>query len=875
MTLRRIATVSIHLVFWTWNLCLVALLGIGLGLFALPEMIMAATIGMMAWQPVAWVSILVATPVLFGIAGFRVRHDPGRLATMFLGVELPFMAIVTVRVFGIVDPGPTVQLLTTFWLLGTTSLLATILWGYPREHTPTVLPRLLGHMALGASGLWLAAVTAPVLLPLAVRTPMAIVEGITEMARHSRGEDLLFMAFYLPFVLATGAALFAAPIAMVGISLGTTRDMARAAARTVGQTRTGATLVAGLLAILGSALVATQARPDPEEARSVVQVEADEDRRRLLARRESVREGAVDLYLSEERYLPTANISGAYGPLDTTLGVAMNTFWHAVFSPVSTGEHDGLGWRRAHRAEARRLYAAMFDQPLEIAEADALREANANQFDWRSAAAGLDTIDQHRVWLAHQDVTVEPHGDHATVWIHDTYRNTTFDNHEVAISFTLPPTAVISGLWLSDQGDRSKAHGHIVAPRGAAQEVYEREVRRSIDPALIEQVGPRQYRVRAFPVIARQGDLDSPMDVEGQGVPLHLWIRLEVLADSDGAWPMPELTQVRNLFWTEDTVRTLQEQPTPALSTWTPASLPGAGTRQTHHVAIDATTSLVLRPAAPPSLPAGRRFALVDNSLSMERHRVAIAQATQALREAGISLLCVREAVVVPCPDFDASSHLFWGGHALSHQLEDAAQHVAEADALIVLTDAGSYELEPDSADLDRLPTTWLVHLGGHPHAYPDTVGDLLARTGGGAADTVAEALAGLASDARWHDGWTWSLSRTPAQDSTLSPLAAGLAIRLAAREGDALEQLDALHRWAVTHEVVSTWSSMMVPVTEAQREALRAASEGDDRFDREIVDGLGDELTATPEPGAILLLLLGLGVSRTRRGITVVGNRP
>jgi MYXO-CTERM domain-containing protein len=66
---------------------------------------------------------------------------------------------------------------------------------------------------------------------------------------------------------------------------------------------------------------------------------------------------------------------------------------------------------------------------------------------------------------------------------------------------------------------------------------------------------------------------------------------------------------------------------------------------------------------------------------------------------------------------------------------------------------------------------------------------------------------------------------------------------------------------------VVTPWSSMIVLVDDAQREALRKASEAEDRFDREAESGIestttpsaGLDVDATPEPHEWMLLALAL----------------
>jgi hypothetical protein len=90
-----------------------------------------------------------------------------------------------------------------------------------------------------------------------------------------------------------------------------------------------------------------------------------------------------------------------------------------------------------------------------------------------------------------------------------------------------------------------------------------------------------------------------------------------------------------------------------------------------------------------------------------------------------------------------------------------------------------------------------------------------------------------------------------------------------AEQRSSGLSALDALHRVAVTHHVVTAYSSMLVLVDEAQRRQLAEAEARDDRFEREITDGQEQVVSAAPEPGTWLLLGLGgaaLGALRMRR---------
>src|SRR5204863_7421311 len=88
------------------------------------------------------------------------------------------------------------------------------------------------------------------------------------------------------------------------------------------------------------------------------------------------------------------------------------------------------------------------------------------------------------------------------------------------------------------------------------------------------------------------------------------------------------------------------------------------------------------------------------------------------------------------------------------------------------------------------------------------------------------------------------------------------LLIAARARGGAAAAELDALHALARRHHLVSPYSSMLVLVDDAQREALRRAEKEPDRFERSVESGVKrlpgpvfGGLRGTAEPGETALL--------------------
>ncbi|MBE9045974.1 hypothetical protein IQ255_16445 [Pleurocapsales cyanobacterium LEGE 10410] len=85
--------------------------------------------------------------------------------------------------------------------------------------------------------------------------------------------------------------------------------------------------------------------------------------------------------------------------------------------------------------------------------------------------------------------------------------------------------------------------------------------------------------------------------------------------------------------------------------------------------------------------------------------------------------------------------------------------------------------------------------------------------------------------------------------------------------------ELDAIHQVAKTHDIVTPYSSMIVLVNDRQREQLKAAEAANDRFEREVEDGVEQleqpfnpfesaQVSGVPEPDVwILLGIVTLGL--------------
>jgi hypothetical protein len=118
------------------------------------------------------------------------------------------------------------------------------------------------------------------------------------------------------------------------------------------------------------------------------------------------------------------------------------------------------------------------------------------------------------------------------VEFHEVYENQQFRPLEIQYYFIVPEGAVFTGLWLGEH----KEFTFEVSTRGAAQAVYnaQKNIYRE-DPALLEQVGPNQYRLRAYPV-------------PSQGL-LHMYYAYQLLSGYPRLSWFPTVSEKRNVFW--------------------------------------------------------------------------------------------------------------------------------------------------------------------------------------------------------------------------------------------------------------------------------------------------------------------------------------
>jgi putative PEP-CTERM system integral membrane protein len=891
--------------FWCWNVAFICA--------TLP--IIPEVLGLLeaCWRedvPADYVAILlawIAAPwACIAWAWKRLRGRPHALALFFFAVEAPFFSLCLLRLVALRELTPAVgqwlvMMVAGGLILGVDALLRapprTAAWHALKLVGATCLMLVAGHVG---------ALSVLAGLPLVLRGAWEVMSPSNWGHALSTPPGWLFLVLAgAVLLLVTAASLLAMPPCMAvagwraGVqawSGGTLRPAARAAvlAATLA-------LLAGLFAFLNH---------QPQQA--VFARLADGSRpmtpAEFEATQHTLREGLLNAYLAPYRYASSAAESRAIASMyQQLLGLPhpVAAWPQAAFNALARPLlYDGTSMA-ADGARAAALYERYFDTPIQRGERQAIARALSATHDRDEREAGLINIDQRKVRVAEQRVRVEPQGGGlARITLDETYVNLSTEPQEIFYLFSLPESAAITGLWLGNTPEAMQAHQ--LSPRGAAQRVYKAEVNKRIDPALLEQVGPRQYRLRAFPVPPRPGAARG-MGAAQPTVTPKLYLRLQYTtlattqADGRRHWPLPVLAEKRNVGFDRDTQRRCDAGPCPSDGVhWWPVELPGpppdAPAAHAFRLAAAAQT-VVARPAdADVAAPRGRKVLLVvDRSRSMAAHREALLAALREARRtmAGntVSVLLTttaamgpQEPVLVPLDLLDEGLATSFMGGGKADELLSQAQRQAPTghDLTLVLTDGGAFDLAAGRADLQR-PGGMLsfVHLGGAlSPVYDDATLQAVQSSGGSSFTSLHEAWRHFANAQQSapgflmrRDGQVFSLATDsdprPADDPAFAAIATRLFIADAARHGRANgpDQLDALHALARAHGVVTPYSSMIVLVNDEQRRALEQAQQASDRFDRTPEPGIEQlrrphnpldlSVSATPEPEEWLLLLV------------------
>ncbi len=891
------------LVYLVWHLIFVIVAATLLLPYITLPIINSVRIDAAPWHYAVYVSLMVALPFLsLVIVWCRFRHDVVAALKLFYAVELPLLLLLLLRVVLFREAPFAAQLVFChigigiagyFCMLWHTSYPSTLLGKYFDVTLSTIVALV---------GLYLGLLLGIYFLPICCSLLGQLWQGMWGLRWMDILDTLehlitnpLFILYIVLFVL-TAAFFLITPLLLIFTYL----QQFLLRCRITPYPRL-------LSVVLGVVLIETAIFTLSFEQPQLHAFELSETlptktvaQAQILTKAATIREGLLNAYLAPYRYISTTGSSRSlkrsytkvFGEQTIIADFAQRIFNGLAFPFLYQGE-DFEGDKNL----AAERYQQFFDTPIDKGEREKILNAVKATWENEQNEAGLMNAASRYVLLTEQSIKVEEYGNMARVTITQVLENQTYQPQEVVFHFELPEDSVMSGLWMSDDIENPEKFQHVVSPRGAAQAVYKAEVARRIDPALLEKVGPVQYRLRAFPIPARIVEHHNKRNRYSDAFrdfnvnPASVQFQYLVSIDDQGNWPLPVLLEKRNVYWNKQTKRSHK---TESAHDWLPAGLtttqPGGVPVLLSHTAMIDDNSILAIPRdtrMPTTAFSGPIAVIVDGSYSMNQVQTRLKEQMRWLQEAGVNyelFFCQKS-----CEKIDIntlSTKVYFGNSQLLQQLsqwnKDRQVHYS---SLFVLTDAGSYELSPDkevAVNTTEQPI-WLVHLSEKfPYAYDDAVIDAVNDSGGGVAQTLAEAaekflwsqqinqtindrkFIGISSDYFWY----WLDTTSTAQNTdAFSAMAAGQWIRYLAAKSDKtnLTTLDQIHSVAKQFDVVSFYSSMLVLVEDRQRQLLKDAETLNDRFDREVETGeetLGKPMDpfavpGVPEPEEWALLLI------------------
>ncbi len=925
--------------FWSWNVIFLAFMVLGFAPQVVPELLVEVRAGLIPINFLVYASVLSVIPLIAVLLGATVlRKKPRKLFALGYVVEGPLMLLLAMRFFLIRQAPASLTLLLAVASIG----MGTFLW-YLLDTQIERRGRLFGYLRLIGltmmlitslyAALWIAFYAIPItgaVIDWFVRTIANAREFITSFRYDlqsilSEGWALIPLIVLGFILLVYTATLFVlAPIVIPVLSWRSWWQDLR-----IQKTLHGWAIPASasILTVVCVALLAIFANRQPQQkAFALLETppSSPEEVQKLIDQSDTIRSGLLNAYLSSFRYMSAQGEvrhirvmyedtfdmppEKAYRIQRAYERVASPLLYDPIQKQLPSSLRDNLAFQREPQAAAK-LYQEFFDAPIIEGEKEEVVRAVRATWSGNQAEAAWQAVDDREVHLVQQEINIEEHGDWAEVELYEVYQNQTTDLEEVIYYFNLPESAVLTGVWLGNSPDRNERFNPIVAPRGAAQAVYRNETRQNRDPALLEQIGPRQYRLRAYPVprmLLTRAEDQSQRLIE-QAEPLHLWLTYTTFAQED-SWPLPQISDQRNVYWDSGTERLINGEPAVVEEdAWLPASVPASQeiVMTTHRYDFPNGMSVTAEPVSYTNLPTNdpdKQFAVVvDRSFSMAEHADAVTETLAELatltspnHEIDVYLTASsfrgEDPTRTTLDELAPEGIVYFGGQNAAELLSQFENLRAgdTYDAVLVLTDGSGYELGSSDVELP-VPESpiWIVHVESDiPLGYDDETLQAIQASGGGVVPDLDQALARVylpsGSGNQYSDiidGYLWVVLPTEEADleAGVSPeginepgfeaMAARQYINaeIQSQRGviDELATLDEFHAFAEAYNIVTPYSSMIVLVNLQQENLLDQMEEGTDRFKREFEElnnttpATQVPLTGVPEPEEWLLLSL------------------
>jgi putative PEP-CTERM system integral membrane protein len=628
--MNKLLHLIFHAIFWGWNFTFLAIVYLGiLPLIGIP-LVIATFSGDVPSEFFLTLVALVAVPTACTAFGFgRFRQSPLQLFRLFYCVEAPLFLLCLLRLFLLRELTPASHFILLAVSIVILAFLGEMIYGYAWRNRTLAWVQLAAHslmLLIGVYvGLLLLFYAIPVTVPLVSEfLKFEWLSILWDAIRYNWFSNaFLLIPLFLIFWGITCSLFVVMPLVVTSQYIYGGQRVLRRFATQYGR-RSAFAVPVTVCTVSLILFFAFQQQPQVKAFSLLARPpQTDSARQALLAQSETILTGLVNAYLFNYRYLSSEqdnnHIKVLYQNvfnLPEAIAQGIQNAYNALMSPfLYKGTASDL-------EKAEKLYAEFFDTSIQKGERTAINHALQSTFNRDEAKAGLLNFNQQKVWLRSQEITLQEQGDWAEIELHEVYDNQTRDTQEVFYSFSLPESAVITGLWLGDTAERTKRFEFVVSPRGAAQQVYNDQVRWQLDPALLEQVGSRHYRLRAFPVPPRLMAWERREQPE-RPTEMHLWLTYKVMRQEKG-WALPQLGEKRNIYWTKNTQRLRNGKVSEKkLAAWVEDYLPASQPYQPqlHQAQLAGDYQITAKPLTEKdySLPQNQRFAIIlDTSRSMK-----------------------------------------------------------------------------------------------------------------------------------------------------------------------------------------------------------------------------------------------------------------
>lgn len=203
--------------------------------------------------------------------------------------------------------------------------------------------------------------------------------------------------------------------------------------------------------------------------------------------------------------------------------------------------------------------------------------------DWLS-------VNARDVWITQQHVNVKPYQVNAQgPWVAEInviehYQVSDVHNtkREMGVWFNLPDTATVVGLQVGT--NKSLLHAKL-EPRGAVQKAFEESLQVSTKPpSVLEKVGPGKYRLRISPAFWSLTESPLVMQLKYLAFPSTT---LYNGTSCNLSWPLPQLTQRRNVYFNHLTSRVIMGEETQSVWRLYTDWFPGFASTVVHNPSTD------------------------------------------------------------------------------------------------------------------------------------------------------------------------------------------------------------------------------------------------------------------------------------------------